>query len=149
MSYWTHITACFSVDTYKELNRPEMRKYVKDILKKAPKITGSEGDTEVFINIPKGYSISSWGPDCNRCEYGASHKFFKKDGTVYEECDAPGNNCIHANEWAHYQSCVVISLQGDLRDRQSAHTQKEFDKFKKYIEKHFWIRDYSVNIEGE
>lgn len=61
MSYWTHITACIYVDTW---NPNEFTKdvagYIKDVLKNAPDITGSEGPADIFVNALSGHSSSSW-----------------------------------------------------------------------------------------
>ena len=67
------------------------------------------------------------------------------DGKEIEECDAPEDYDCSAD----YQTCVVISIQGDLRDRTKEETQKEFNEFMKYITTKCYIRDYSVNIEGD
>ena len=67
------------------------------------------------------------------------------DGETYQKCDAPDNyNCS-----GKYQTCVVISIQGDLRDRISDQTNREFSEFLNYIKSYYYIRDYSVNVEGE
>ena len=57
MSMWTHITACMSVETGIVAKKPELKKQVKEYLDKAPKITGSEGPADVFVNIQSGYSF--------------------------------------------------------------------------------------------
>lgn len=111
MSCWTHITACFSVETGIVAKKPDVLKQVRSYLKNAPKITGSESDADIFVNIQKGYDL-----------FGSDGKF---------------------------QTRVVISIQGDLRDRMQEQTQKEFDEFLKYVEDKYYIRDYSVNIEGD
>lgn len=46
-----------------------------------------------------------------------------------------------------YQTCILISIQGDLRDRLPEQTQEEFNTFLKFIEEKYYVRDYSVNIE--
>ena len=68
-----------------------------------------------------------------------------KDGEEYSECDAPdGHDCS-----AQFQTCVVISIQGDLRDREKPQTQREFVDFLNYIKGSYIVRDYSVNVEGD
>lgn len=144
MSCWTHITACLSVETYMVEKKPELRKRIKQFLKDAPKITGSEGPADIFINIRSGYNFyTNW--DCEHCRYKDSLHDVIKNGKEYQECDAPENHDCSAE----YQTCVVISIQGDLRDRIKDQTQKEFDNFMKYLTTKFYVRDYSLNIEGE
>ena len=120
MSRWTHITACLSVDTDIKKLKPQLKTEIKNILKDAPKITGSEADADIFINIPSGYNCS------------------------LHYVNDTGKRCFE-----EYQTCVVISIQGDLRDRTKRQTKKEFEAFKNYIEKYMYIRDYSVNIDDE
>lgn len=146
MSMWTHITACISLETGAIMKKPELKKYVQNYLSKAPKITGSEGNADVFVNIQSGYS---WymNRDCEHCKYQDKLIDVKgvDDKEDYKLCDYASNrNCSR-----EYQTRVVISVQGDLRDRMEVDTKKEFEKFKTYLEKLGYIRDYAVNIEGE
>jgi len=142
MSQWTHITACISVDTCYEEPRREVVRLVKTDLVTAPKITGSEHDANIFINVIGGYN--SWTScDCDHCKkYGAT----RKETAEGFECDAPDN---YKCKKGQYQSQVAISIQGDLRDRTKIETEKEFQKFFEYIANKYIIRDYSINIEGE
>lgn len=142
MSRWTHITSCISVDTFKTSLEPE--KMVQDYMKNAPKITGSEGDADIFINIPSGFNVYI-SHNCKHCTWKDTLRDVVVDGEEYEECDAPdGYDCS-----AEYQTCVVISIQGDLRDKGKEETEKEFNEFLKYIEKAYSIRDYSINIKED
>ena len=145
MSMWTHITACMSVETGIVAKKPELRRRVKEFLKSAPEITGSEGPADVFVNIQGGYNFYT-NRDCDRCKYKDSIIELKdEDGNDYMMCSAPDKHDCSAE----YQTRVVISVQGDLRDRVKEETEKEFEEFKKYVEKLGYIRDYAVNIEGE
>lgn len=144
MSCWTHITACLSVETGIVAKKPELKRRVKEFLKNAPEITGSEGPADVFVNIQSGYD---WymSRDCERCKYRDSLRDIIENGEEYQECDAPkGYDCS-----AEYQTRVIISIQGDLRDRIKDQTEREFNDFMKYITTKYYVRDYSVNIEGE
>lgn len=146
MSMWTHITACMSIDTGIVVKKPELRRRVKEFLKGAPEITGSEGSADVFVNISSGYDYYT-SRDCDHCKYKDTIIELKgqDDGEDYMMCSGPkGYDCS-----AEYQTRVIISVQGDLRDRTKEETEKEFEEFKKYIEKLGYIRDYAVNIEGE
>lgn len=144
MSKWTHITACLSVDTSIIDKRPAMRQRIKEFLKNAPRITGSEGDAEVFINIKRGYNFST-SHDCEHCKYRHTLRHVVHDGIGYPECDAPDDHDCSAK----FQTCAVISVQGDLRDRVTSQTRREFSDFLRYIKSDYMIRDYSVNIEGD
>lgn len=124
MSMWTHIVASIDVDTFKESDT--IKEDVEKMLEKAPKITGSEGPADVFVNVLSGYNISSYEDD--------KHK--------------------------EYQTRVVITVIGDLRDREKPQTEKEWNEFKDFIgiEPELYtdnrdglnleIRNCSCNIKG-
>lgn len=144
MSHWTHITACLSVETGIAAKKRELKRKVDAVLAKAPEITGSEGNADVFVNIQSGFN---WfvSHDCEHCKYKETLKAITIDGEEGQECDAPDNyDCS-----GEYQSCVVISIQGDLRDREFSRTKEEFEKFLEYVKDKFQVRDYTYNIEGE
>lgn len=142
MSRWAHITACLSVDTGLAEPRSHVKKVITKELKEAPKITGSERDAEVFVNV-KGGSNFWMSADCGHCPYGDT-RVFKEKGVF--TCESPeGFRCPRAE----YQTCVVISIQGDLRDKTKEDTQAEFDEFLKFIKQRYYLRDYSVNIVGD
>ena len=140
MSMWTHITACLSVDTH--IQDKNILALVAEYLKGAPHITGSERDADVFVNLQSGYN--TWtSADCEHCEYKKNKKYIAKGEY---ECNHPEDYECQEGE---YQTCVTISIQGDLRDRTKLMTEGEFQDFKEYLEKEYTIRDYSLNIEGE
>lgn len=145
MSYWTHIVAAIDVDTYKQSRT--IKEDVEKMLTDAPKITGSEGPADVFVNVLSGYN--HWTScDCQSCEYGNTRRRDEIDGGWY--CDAADDYNCPSGE---YQSRVVITVVGDLRDRMKDDTKSEWKEFKKYIEKHidengFGIRNCSYNIKG-
>ena len=141
MSYWTHITAVFHVNTYKDTD--DLKSYIEDKLAGAPKITGSERPAAVFVNVMPGYNAST-SCDCNRCEYGNTVKHYD-DGF---ECDSPEGFVCPAGE---YQTCAVITVCGGLRDRTEERTKREYKEFRNYlkivldweiINSSFSIKDY-------
>ena len=143
MSNWTHITACLSVET--DIEDKNILSIVKDYIDKAPKITGSEGDAAVFINQTDRHNIW-YSADCKNCEYGNTIIHHSKEEGGGYSCDADIDyKCPNGT----YNTCVVISIQGDLRDREENETREEFEKFKEYIEKEYEIRDFAVNIVSD
>jgi hypothetical protein len=137
MSHWTHIVATLDVDTWK-LERDSIKEYVEKLLEEAPRITGSEGDAEVIVNIKEGHNFYT-SQDCKKC------KFYE---TLTETgCDSPDDFKCPDGE---YQSRVVITVVGDLRDRFPEQTKKEYQAFKKYVSKalDFEIRNSAVKIIG-
>lgn len=142
MSQWTHITSCISIETGILADKPQLKREIKKILSKAPKITGSEMDADIFVNIKSDYNTYI-GRDCEHCKYKDTAIYITIDGEECLTCDAPNNyDCS-----AEYQTCAIISVQGDLRDRIPEETKKEFNDFLNYLKKHFVIRDYSLNIK--
>ena len=141
MSFWTHIVGVLHVDTFKEVD--DIKTFVEESLKDAPKITGSESDAAIFVNPEPGYCTST-DMDCRRCEYGKSLRH-DKDGYLY--CDGPeGYQC----PYGEYQSRAVITVQGDLRDRMRNQTRKEWNAFHRYIAKKlgYSVRIATCRIEG-
>lgn len=144
MSCWTHITACLSVDTGIMENDLVLKKRVEQTLKSAPKITGSERNASIFINIQEGHNWSV-SHDCSHCKYKDTLRDIVINGEEGQTCDGPDDyDCS-----AKYQSCIVISVQGDLRDRMTNQTKLEFRKFLEYIQNNYYVRDYSINIKGD
>lgn len=140
MSFWTHIVGVMHVETYAEVD--DIKAYVEKALKGAPKITGSEMDASVFVNIEPWHNVST-NCDCGRCQYKETLKFYD-DGF---ECDAPdGYRC----PYGEYKTRAVITVQGDLRDRMKQRTKKEWNEFHRYIAKKLkWaIRLATCRIEG-
>lgn len=144
MSHWTHIVAAIDVDTYIESST--IKTEVEKMLKNAPRITGSERDAEVFVNVLSGYNHYT-NADCTACKYGVTVCYLKKGGYT---CEAPdGYVCPEGK----YQTRVVITVIGDLRDRMREQTTEEWKAFKRYVgesinENGFYVRNCSCNILG-
>ena len=115
MSKWAHIVASIDVDTFKESHT--IKEDVEKMLEDAPKITGSEGPADVFVNVLSGYTI-----------------------TTHDEND----------KIEEFQTRVVITVIGDLRDRTKDQTEKEWNDFKNFIgiEPEFYSDDREgLNLE--
>ncbi|MGN1301536.1 MAG: hypothetical protein ACI4U9_03320 [Clostridia bacterium] len=125
MSNWTHICGAIYVDTFKE--EVNIKSWMEEQLKGAPRITGSEQDADIFVNVPSGHN--TWTScDCDHCKYGKTIKRLAEGGF---ECGADESfECPEGK----YQTRVVISIVGDLRDRSGNITRKELKEFLKYIE---------------
>lgn len=122
MSKWVYVVGTIEVETYNHSKKP--KKYLKNLIKDAPKITGSEGPVEVFVNIPSGHSVSITG-DCASCPHG------KLKG-LKMKCKAKnGDQCTTG----YYQTKAIISLYGNLRDREIKQTEEEYSAFMRFLEK--------------
>lgn len=140
MSLWTHIVGVMHVDTYEHVG--DIKLYVEEALRNAPKITGSEKDAAVFVNPEPGCCI--WvSCDCGRCDYKSTIKHYD-DGF---ECDSPEGYRCKSGE---YQSRAVITVQGDLRDRSRRQTKREWNEFHRYVAKTLgWnVRIATCRVDG-
>ena len=82
MSTWTHIAATIVVETF--ATEKNIKGYIKRKLKNSPKITGSEGNADIFVNELSGYNFYT-SADCKRCKYEKTWKY-DYDGSII--CDA-------------------------------------------------------------
>lgn len=123
MSYWTHITAAIDVDTC--IEDDNIGDIVKNLLKHAPLITGSEGPADLFVNVLPGHNTFT-SADCHKCPYGKTVHHDDLGST----CDGPDDYQCPEGE---YQTRVVITVVGDLRDRLKEQTKREWKKFFDYI----------------
>lgn len=124
MSRWTHIIGSFYIETNVETDN--LKSYIEDQLKFAPKITGSEKDVDIFVNPLSGYNTFV-SPDCKRCKYKETLKSLDNG---FSECDA--DNGYHCPE-GNYQTCAVVTIVGDLRDRDADTTISETGSFIDYL----------------
>lgn len=121
MSKWVYVIGTIEVETYNHSKKP--KEYLENMLKDAPQITGSEGPVELFVNIPSGTNVSIT-PDCMACPHG------KLSGSHFK-CIAPkGIECTIG----HYQTRALITLYGNLRDREIKQTEEEYSAFVRFLE---------------
>ena len=140
MSVWSHIVGVIHIDTHKQVDNIE--KFVRDALKSAPKITGSEGNATIFVNAEPGYSVSVYR-DCRHCEYNDT---IIRDSDGFS-CDAPEE---HHCPTRKYQTRAVVTVHGDLRDRTKKTTKKQWNAFQRFIAKNlgYEIRMASCRVDG-
>ena len=129
MSDWSHITACIYVET--EIQDKNIKEILEEILRQAPKITGSEGNAEVYINIPP-YHTFYVSCDCGHCGFGHTRKRLPKGGF---KCAAPEEYECKEGE---FQTCAVITVAGNLRDRLPEQTKTEYKEFLKWVKARVW-----------
>lgn len=134
MSRWTHVIGSLYIETYKE--EDDIKKFVENILKNAPKITGSEKDADIFVNPLSGHN--TWiSCDCERCVYKDTIVHLDEEGDF--QCDAENTfECPEGN----YQTCVVITIVGDLRDKNGAKTKNEVENFIRFLQSNDFDIDY-------
>ena len=142
MSRWTQVTGCLYIETH--LERKDIVEHIKSLIDIAPKITGSEKDVDIFVNALTGYNTST-NCDCEHCEYGKTRVFQKKGQFT---CDADNNYKCPDGE---YQTCVAVTIVGDLRDRDIRATCCEVTDFVQYLQEtyNFDIDYYSIIIKDD
>lgn len=57
MSQWVHLIGAIHIETFGELTKGKLKRKIEKIIRKAPKITGSEVNVDMYVNIEKGYDI--------------------------------------------------------------------------------------------
>lgn len=124
MSYWTNIASTIVLETY--IEDVNIKERIEEVLKNAPKITGSERNADIFVNVLSGHNTSI-EPDCNICDY--RHTIINGENGDFS-CGADQDyKCPNSK----YQTVVAISIVGALRDRFKKQTIKEYKKFIKYL----------------
>ena len=107
MSKWTHIVGAIYLDTFRELDRNDLKEHIEGLVAKAPQITGSEENAMTFVNVDDYNSV------------------------------------------AGFQTCVVVTVVGDLRDRDRFETIAETKAFIEYFKKNLHIMMSSFAIEDD
>lgn len=135
MSNWTHISAVIDIDTFTEMSKNNLKKLMEKELEAYPKITGSEGNAEIFVNVLAGHNVYV-SKDCDHC------------------CKNEGGSCNNNDKSfkcpnGKYQTRVVITIIGDLRDRLKQQTEEEYNAIIELLNKSYMIRNSSCNIVGD
>ena len=122
MSYWTYVKGVVEVDVMTGRSQPEVEYIIQSVVAHLPKVTGSEGNMDVYIQRTAGYNTCS------------SHDEF---GIYIEEKDKD-----------KMQTRYMIVLDGCLRDRCIPQTYKEFKKWLVRLAKRLWVDNCVVKISG-
>ena len=132
MSFWTYIHGSILVDVPGR-SQPEIQYIISSILEHLPRVTGSEGDMEVYLQRRDGHNCSS-------------------------SCDEYGNRTNNLKDWYGYksrdgvlstQSEYIITVRAGLRDRVFKQTRTEFMKWLTRLAKRVWVQDVLVRIESD
>lgn len=115
MSMWTYVTGSIVIDTFSKNAVDEVREF----LKTAPEITGSEQNVEYYLTQP--YTPNTF----------SSYFDHEKNEWVEEE----------------YDTRVIITLYGCLRDRDIETTKKEIEKFLEAVSNVFDNEQKSIEMK--
>ena len=117
MSHWTHIQGVISISVFEKLfdeidgmtiTQDGIDEFVRGVVANMPKITGDEGNAQLFINRNQEHDVS-------RC--------------VHDD-----NNILG---WREYTTLYYVTVIGDLRGRMLDETKGEFNEAMKYLRKTF------------
>ena len=133
MSYWTHVNGSIIVDVPGR-TQEESEYVLKTVLKHLPVVTGSESDMDVFIQRQSGTNMSS-----SHDEYGM---------TTNNLVDRYGDRS-RTRGWLEVQTKYILTVQGDLRDREFDDTFKEFMNWLCRLAKRVSVKSVLVRIEAE
>jgi len=131
MSYWTYVNGTITVHPMGR-TQPEKRYILDTVLNHLPRVTGSEGDMNVYVIQKAGHNSSS-------------------------SCDEFGeitNNLLDyygyksRNGWLQTQDEYILVVNGALRDREFNETFREFMKWTVRLGKRVGIEDILVEIKG-
>lgn len=106
MSHWTYVKGVVEVNTPANTSAEAMF-LAQTVVNHLPKIRGSEGDVSYHLNLRHGANFSS-----NADEFDNFSNLY--NGTYFK--------CFEG------QSCVLITLDGDLRDAEFPDTLRETTK---------------------
>ena len=113
MSYWTHILGVVQVSP---IGRTQHEKtyILNTVLDHLPRVTGSEGDMHIIVNVSESETTS-----CTHDEFG-----MRTDNLI----DWYGDKS-REHGWLRYTDTYYLTIYGDLRDRMFSDTFREFQKW--------------------
>lgn len=132
MSYWTYINGTVTVSPMGR-TQAEKRYILETVLNHLPRVTGSEGDMNVYIIQKNGYNSS-----CSCDEFGDRTNNLK---------DRYGNKSYDKG-WLQTQDEYILVVDAALRDREFEQTYKEFIKWFIRLCKRVDYRNVLVEIKG-
>ena len=132
MSYWTYINGTITVRPMGR-TQPEKRYILETVLNHLPRVTGSEGDMDVYIIQKNGYNSS-----CSCDEFGeVTNNLVDRYG--YKS---------RSRGWLQTQDEYILVVNAALRDREFEQTYKEFMKWFVRLCKRVGCEDVLVEIKG-
>lgn len=113
--------------------QPEKRYILETVLNHLPRVTGSEGDMDVYIIQKNGYNSS-----CSRDEFGeATNNLIDRHG-----------NKSRKTGWLRTQDDYILVVSAALRDKKFEETYREFMKWFVRLCKRVGCEDVLVEIKG-
>lgn len=135
MSKWTYVCGAIWVDTYDSCAIEK----IEEFLVNAPKITGSEKDVEIFLNQTEDCNVYL-DSDCGNCKFNDVVR--QREVTTFT-CKAEEDYKCPS---AEFNTMVVMTLFGALRDRTYNKTKEEYDTFISELRENFDVVIENVKI---
>lgn len=132
MSYWTYINGTVTVSPMGR-TQAEKRYILETVLNHLPRVTGSEGDMNVYIIQKNGYNSSS------SCDEFGDRTNNLKDRYGYKN---------RSRGWLQTQDEYILVVNAALRDREFEQTYREFMKWFVRLCKRVDYRNILVEIKG-
>ena len=132
MSYWTYINGTVTVQPMGR-TQSEKRYILETVLNHLPRVTGSEGDMDVYIIQKNGHNSSS---SCD--EFGdMTNNLIDRHG--YKS---------RSRGWLQIQDEYILVVNAALRDREFEETYREFVKWLLRLCKRVCCEDILVENKG-
>lgn len=132
MSFWTYIQGTITVCPMGR-TQPEKRYILETVLNHLPRVTGSEGDMDVYIIQKNGYNSS-----CSHDEFGE---------ITNNLVDRYGHKS-RSRGWLQTQDEYILVVDAALRDREFEETYREFMKWFVRLCKRACCENVLVEIKG-
>lgn len=132
MSSWTYINGTITVCPMGR-TQPEKRYILETVLSHLPRVTGSEGDMDVYTIQKNGYNSSS------SCD-----EFGEVTNNLIDRYGRKNRN----RGWLQTQDEYILVVNGALRDREFEQTYKEFMKWFVRLCKRVGCKDVLIEIKG-
>ena len=133
MSFWTYISGTIEVDVPGR-TQAEIDYILTTILDHLPRVSGSEGDMEVYVNKREGHNYSS-----SADEYGYRTNNMI-DSYGFKDRD---------HGWLRKQTLYVLTVKGSLRDCIFHKTHREFMNWLCRLAKRLEVHSVLVRIHGD
>ena len=134
MSHWTHVIGTLRVSPMGR-TQPEKRYILETVLAHLPLVTGSEEDMKIHINVGGGASSSS---SCDEFQMCTDKGISMWDGTRKGR-----------SGWFDTEEDYLLTVVGNLRDREFDETYKEFQKWLTRLAKRVIVDEICVKIYAE
>lgn len=129
MSKWTHVTGAIRIDTYARSDA-EAVYIAQTVANHLPRITGSERDAAVYVNLEAGHNASSTDDEFGRPS-NLGGRWTRNRRNLFDT-----------------QSKCVLTITGDLRDRSLGQTVRETSRMLARLASRLDVEACSVTVSG-